>query len=191
MKLKIAILISLTFLLVACPSKEEDIYINLNSFSIQASCSNSENDLNDTVTCEDVFKIYLDFGSSPIVQSTFFPTNVGVAYASYEPIIYLQNKVEKCTIVNTAKFNNHAVNTKMNNHFELCIDNSKWINELSMVEGINESVKLQYKNNVEPFLKLNHNSSFNYSGKFVVQLELSDGTLLSDTTQNVIINISK
>lgn len=72
--------------------------------------------------------------------------------------------------------------------FELCIDNSNWINELTLVEGINESVKLQYKNNVKPYLKLISNSSIKYSGKFAVQLELSDGTLFSDTTQYIIIN---
>jgi len=187
MKLKITLLISLTFILVACPSKKEDIYINLNSFIIQASCSNSENDINDTIICNDVFKISLDFGSSPIAHSTF-STTAGVAYAAYEPIVYLQNKVSKCTIVNTEEFNNHGENTEITNQFELCIDNSNWINELTMVEGINESVKLQYKNNVKPYFKLNSNSSIKYSGKFAVQLELSDGTLFSDTTQYVLIN---
>jgi hypothetical protein len=191
MKLKLILFISITFLLVACPSKEEDIYINLNSFNVQASCSNSENDLSDTIICNDIFKIYLDFGSSPIAQSAFFSTNVGVAYAAYEPIVSLQSKVSKCTIVNTEEFNNHGKNTDITNQFELCIDNSNWINELTIVEGINESVKLQYRNNVKPYLKLNSNPNIKYSGKFAVELELSDGTLFSDTTQYVIINTTK
>ncbi len=191
MKLKLVLLIMLTFLLVACPSKEEDIYINLNSFNIQASCSNSEKDLKDTIVCEDEFKIYLDFKSSEIAQSTNFSSQVGVAYASYVPFIYLKNKVKKCNITNTNEFNNLAINTEINNYFELCIDNSEWLNDLSLVEGINESAKFQYNQNEKSYLKLKHNSSLNYSGMFIIELELSDGTLLSDSTQNVIINISE
>jgi len=181
MKLKILLLIPLTFLLVACPSEENDIYLTINSFTVQDSCFNNENE----------FKIYLDFRSSEIAQSTSFSSNIGVAYASYEPFIYLKNKVEKCTITNTKEFNNLAVNTEISNYFELSIDNSEWINELSLVEGINESIKLQYNKNERPYLKLKHNSSLDYSGAFIIELELSDGTLLSDSTQNVIINITE
>ena len=133
----------------------------------------------------------MDFGSSPIAQSAFFSTNVGVAYEAYEPIVFLQSKVSKCTIVNTEELNNHVKNTDITNQFELCIDNSNWINELTIVEGINESVKLQYRNNVKPYLKLNSNPNIKYSGKFAVELELSEGTLFSDTTQYVIINTTK
>ena len=189
MNMKLKLLIPLTFLLVACPSEEENIYINLNNLNIQISCSSNENDISNTIACEDEFKIYLDFESTEIAQAPVFFSNIGVAYAAYEPFIYLQNKVKKCSITNTGKFNDLAVNTEINGFFDLCIDNSEWIEDLSLVEGINEAVKLQYKTDEKPYLKMNHNLSLNYSGKFIVQLELSDGTILLDSTQNFIINI--
>lgn len=189
MKLKFALLIPLTFLLVACPSEEDDIYINLNNLNIQISCLSNENDLSNTITCEDEFKIYLDFESSEIAQAPVSLSNIGVAYAAYEPLIYLQNKVEKCNITNIEEFNDLAANTEVTKFFDLCIDNSEWIEDLSLVEGINESVILQYKTDAKPYLKLNHN--LNYSGRFIVEFELSDGTILSDSTQYFSINISE
>lgn len=188
MKLKITLLISLAFLLVACPSKEEDIYIDLNNLNVQASCYNNVNDFVDTVICEDEFIIYLDFKTSRIAQKASFCSNVGVAYAAYEPIVYLQNKVIKCRVLNTEVFANHPIGTEVNNYFELCIDNSNWIHDLSMIEGINEAAKLQYSQSIRPYLKLKNH--IDYDGKIVVKLELSDGKELSDTT-NVIKTIKE
>ena len=177
------------FLMVACPAPKEDIYINLNSFDIQASCSNRENDFSDTITCSDTFKIYLDFSSSQITQSARSSTGIGVAYAAQAPFVYLQNDVIRCSILNTEAFDNYPKETEMNDYFELCIDNSNWIHNLSLIEGINESARLQYFQNIRPYLKLI--DSINYEGKIVVQLELSNGTQLSDSTQNIILNFSE
>ena len=180
MKLKISLLTSLTFLLVACPSKEEDIYINIDNLGIQATCFNDKENLKDTVICEDEFIIYLDFKTSQIAQTTSFSSAVGVAYATYEPIVYLNNNVIKCRISNTEVFDNHPKGTEVNNYFELYIDNSNWIHDLSMIEGINEAARLQYFQNIRPYLKLKDH--IDYDGKIVVKLELSDGKELSDTT---------
>ena len=185
MKLKITLLISLTFLMVACPSKKEDLYINFNTLNIEASCSTNEDVITELVTCEDNFKIYLDFESSLVAKSTFLTKNIGAALAVYEPVTYLQNKVEKCVILNTNEFDSLPHNTEINSYFTLYLDDYNWINDLSMIEGINESVKIQYKNNIKPYLNLNEN--FNYSGKFILQLKLTDGTLLVDSTENIVL----
>lgn len=193
MKLKITLLIAFSFFIIACPQKKEDIYINIDKLDIEASCL-SENGLEDTIICENNFQIYLNFKSSPLTTTHFFTKNTGnayagVAYAAYEPRTLVENKVEKCIILNTKKLDDHESYSEITNYFELFLDDSKWINDLSMLEGINEIVSLQYNEIIKPYFKLNNQSKFNYSGKFIVQMQLTNGSLLSDTTNYVNIGL--
>jgi len=189
MKLKITLLLALSFFIIACPQKKEDIYINIDKLDIEASCL-TENDLEDTITCENNFQIYLNFKSSPLTKTHFFIKNTGsayagVAYAAYEPRTLVKNKVEKCIILNTKNLDDQKSYSEITNYFELFLDDSKWINDLSIVEGINEIVSLQYNDIIKPSFKLNNKSKLNYSGKFIVQMQLTDGSLLSDTTNYI------
>lgn len=193
MKLKITILGMLMFCLVGCPSKKEDSFIRLDSLSVNSSCVRNEISIKDTVKCDDEFKIYLDFSSSLIANMNFSTKNIGsanagIAYAAYEPETYLKNRVERYSILNTEKFEKDSANKDLSRYFNLIVDDSKWVNELPILEAINECILLQYNSNTRSYLKFNSNSNFTYSGKFNVVLELSDGSLLSDSTGYVIIN---
>ena len=186
---KVFSFIFFSFLFIGCPNNYDQYDIKLDSFSIDIRDLKAEKTTDKDSLAWNNFGItfYYEVSLVDVISQTA-SLDIGQSYAHIAPYYNIPNDVIACEVENTNSFEGLGSYSDIADYFELEMETYAGISNLSLVNGISSTIKSQYKEGedpLEPHLVLKDSLTSPYTGKFIVKLTLSDGTIFADTTRTI------
>lgn len=176
----IHLIMLLSFLINSCCTDYYCLYIEgIKVQNYDNSGINPELQLNDTIPAL-AFMLELSFITNEQICKLFHGVNIGIGTAnaiSCDFIIEFENQISDLSIYSTADFNDE---------FPAGADLSELFKSKS-IDELNQTLKTEYKGlNFNYYLLKKPN--WESIHQFIIQIELTNGQIFSDTTQNVVLS---